>query len=371
MSKRLLVIEDSKSIAAVIGKMASSLGFDITYATSFAEVKALIGNDEKFFCATVDYSLPDALNGEVIPFVIQNDIPSIVMTGHMDDTIHKKILNLPIIDYVTKENSQAFHYLLRVLNGQLENSKISVLVVDDSITAGNHVAQLLTRRNFTVFKADDSRTALQVLNEHPEIKMAIIQERPHMNGVELTQNIRKSLVSEDLIIIGISGADRNFQAARFIKSGANDFLKKPFCQEEFYCRVMHNIEKLKYIEEIKATANNDYLTGLFNRRHFVDRSTHLIENLNHANNSYMFIVLQIDRFKKINDYYGYATGDQTLLELAELLIEHFKGDLIARLGGAEFGLLIASKDVYNIESRLKAVLNIVQEKTIKLEKTYS
>lgn len=252
MSKRLLVVEDSKSIALVIEKMAVSLGYSVTIAHTFAEVKVLLAQQHSFFLATVDYGLPDAPNGEVVPFILQHDIPSIIMTGRIDDTTHKKLLNLPIIDYITKENAQAYHYLLRILHGQLNNQKVGVLVVDDSLASRNHVCQLLKRRSFTVYEVDDGIKAVKKLDEQPDIKIVIIeQDLTGMSGLELVQKIRAKHPINELIIIAVASSEKSFQSARFIKNGADDFLRKPFCPEEFYCRVMQNIEKLQYIEKLK------------------------------------------------------------------------------------------------------------------------
>jgi len=252
MSKRLLVVEDSKSIALVIEKMATSLGYSVTIAPSLAVVKKLLSQKHNFFLATLDYALPDAPNGEVIPFVLQHDIPSIIMTGRMDDTTHKKLLNLPIIDYITKENSQAYHYLLRILHGQLTNSDIGVLVVDESLTSRNHICQLLNRRNFTVYDVDNANKALQHIENQHDIKIVITEQNlTGMDGLELVQKIRVKHPINELIIIALSSSNRSFQSARFIKNGADDFLRKPFCLEEFYCRIMQNIEKLNYLEKLK------------------------------------------------------------------------------------------------------------------------
>ncbi len=252
MSKRLLVVEDSKSIALVIEKMATSIGYSVTLAPSFAVVKRLLSQKHNFFLATLDYGLPDAPNGEVIPFVLQHDIPSLIMTGRMDDATHKKLLNQPIIDYITKENAQAYHYLLRILHGQLTNSDVGVLVVDESLTSRNHICQLLKRRNFNVYDVDDGNKALKKLEEQPDIKIVITEQNlTGMDGLELVQKIRVKHPINELIIIALSSSNRSFQSARFIKNGADDFLRKPFCPEEFYCRIMQNIEKLQYLEKLK------------------------------------------------------------------------------------------------------------------------
>ena len=252
MSKRLLVVEDSKPIALVIEKMAVSLGYSVTIAPTFAVVKLLLAKEHNFFLATLDYGLPDAPNGEVVPFILQHNIPSIIMTGRIDDATHKKLLNQPIIDYITKENAQAYHYLLRILHGQLNNQKIGVLVVDSSSPSRSHICKLLKRRNFTVYDVDDGAKAVQKLEEQPDIKIVITeQDLTGMSGLELLQKIRAKHPINELIIIAVASSEKSFQSARFIKNGSDDFLRKPFCPEEFYCRVMQNIEKLQYIEKLK------------------------------------------------------------------------------------------------------------------------
>ncbi|WP_426359069.1 response regulator [Pseudocolwellia sp. HL-MZ19] len=164
MSKKLLVIEDSKPIARIIETIAQSLNFDVTLATSLESVKKIVEEDNSFFVATVDYGLPDAENGEAIPYVISKGIPSIVLTGMMDDETRQEILSQPVIDYIPKENSQAFLYLKRILEYQLTNSIYGILVVDDSLSTRNYIVELLKRRNFTVYTATQGKEAFRSIS---------------------------------------------------------------------------------------------------------------------------------------------------------------------------------------------------------------
>ncbi|WDD97612.1 response regulator [Thalassomonas actiniarum] len=360
--KHLLVIEDNKSIASVIEHLGTSAGYEVTVAYSFAEVKNILAKKQDFFIATVDYSLPDAYEGEVIPYVLDHTIPSVIMTGRMDNKIRHKLLKLPIIDYITKENSQAYRYLLKVLHGQLTNHKTKVLVVDDSLSSRQHICRLLKRRNFTVYDEPDGTKALQVLEKNPSIKVLITdQEMPGMSGVELVQTIRKTHPDRDLIIIGCSGVNDHFQSARFIKSGANDFLKKPFCMEEFYCRIVKSIEELQYIEKIKATADSDYLTPLANRRAFIEKMDNDFPDIIQNELAYIFAVLHINNFKEINDNYGQGGGDLVLVELANLLSKHFTSQPLARLGGGKFACLASGLEVEEIAACLTEFQDIVSQ----------
>lgn len=345
ISNRLLVVEDSKPIATVIKQIASSLDFDVTIASTLAEVERILQGDNHFFAATIDYALPDATDGEAIDCVLSHGIPGVVMTGKMDEETRQRILSKPVIDYIPKENSQAFLYLKRVLHWQKTNSNNSILVVDDSAAARNHIVELLKRRNFTVFVANDGVQALEVLQQNTNIKMVITDlEMPNMDGIELTNEIRKTISRDKLAVIGISGASSGIHSARFIKNGADDFLRKPFCPEEFYCRITQNIESLNNFAQIQKVANTDYLTELPNRRAFFRDAERLTTKCIERNIPYAVAMLDVDFFKKVNDNYGHETGDHVLKVIALYMRKYLTGGIIARLGGEEFATVITGVD---------------------------
>jgi len=348
-----LVVEDSKAIAAVITKIGKALNYEVTVAKSLAEVEALLQGNAEYFAATIDYALPDASHGEAIACVLSHGIPGVVMTGKMDEATRQQILELPVIDYIPKENSQAFMYLKRVLHWQMTNSENGILVVDDSLAARNHVVELLKRRNFTVYNADNGKKALDILKQHKDIKMVITDlEMPGMDGIELTNEIRKEYNRDQMAIIGISGATNGMHSARFIKNGADDFLRKPFCPEEFYCRITQNIENLNNFEVIQKAANTDYLTELPNRRSFFSQAEQRILAYINKNVPYCMAMLDIDYFKKVNDNYGHDAGDHILKVLALYMRKHFGSGLLARLGGEEFAILMPGLDEDQLYNKL-------------------
>ncbi|MCJ8319437.1 MAG: diguanylate cyclase [Colwellia sp.] len=353
ISNRLLVVEDSKPIATVIKQIANSLDFEVTVASTLAEVERILQGDNSFFAATIDYALPDANEGEAIDCVLSHGIPSVVMTGKMDEETRQKILAKPVIDYIPKENSQAFLYLKRILHWQKTNSKNGILVVDDSAAARNHVVELLKRRNFTVFVANDGVQALEVLQQNTDIKMVITDlEMPNMDGIELTNEIRKKISRDKLAVIGISGASSGINSARFIKNGADDFLRKPFCPEEFYCRITQNIESLNNFAQIQKVANTDYLTELPNRRAFFRDAERLAAKCIEKNIPYAVAMLDIDFFKKVNDNYGHEAGDHVLKVIALYMRKYLTGGIIARLGGEEFAAVITGVDEDQLYAKL-------------------
>lgn len=353
MADKLLVVEDSRPIATVIKQIGEALNFEVTIAKTLAETEAILQGDNTFFAATIDYALPDAPNGEAIPCVLSHKIPSVVLTGKMDDATRQEILSQPVIDYIPKENSQAFLYLKRILHSQHTNNQIGVLVVDDSSSARNHVVELLKRRNFVVYVAENGEKALEIVKSNKNIKMVVTDlEMPVLDGIGLTIELRKKYARDRLAIIGISGASNGIHSARFIKNGADDFLRKPFCPEEFYCRITQNIESLNNIEQIKHAANTDYLTELPNRRAFFREGDVRINYFKKKQLPYCLAMIDVDHFKKVNDSYGHDAGDHILKILALYMRKHLGTGLLSRLGGEEFAVLIAGDNADQLHVKL-------------------
>ena len=100
-------------------------------------------------------------------------------------------------------------------------------------------------------------------------------------------------------------------------------------------------ERLRSEERLRFLANYDELTGLPNRTLFRDRLEHALAHARHDHKSLALLFLDMDDFKKINDTFGHATGDELLRAFAARLKACVRsGDTVARLGGDEFTILL-------------------------------
>jgi diguanylate cyclase (GGDEF)-like protein len=99
---------------------------------------------------------------------------------------------------------------------------------------------------------------------------------------------------------------------------------------------------------LENQSHNDPLTQLYNRRYFAEESLSLISFSKRENYPLSIIILDIDRFKNINDTYGHHTGDEVIIALANILKKHTrKSDIVARFGGEEFVLLLNNSTLNN------------------------
>lgn len=349
MSSRVLIVEDSRAILSYQkSRIEESLHFDVDTAMSLAQTTELVEkNPQKYFIALLDLNLPDAQEGEVVDYIISKNIPVVVFTGTYNDDIRDTLLSKHIVDYVIKDNPHNFDYVIRLVKFIHQNKNTEILIVDDSSLSRLEIKNLLLRFPVIVHEAKNGVEALVQLKRHPHIKMVVIDKNmPEMDGIELTRRIRKEASQDDLAIIGISSYGNSLTNVAFIKSGANDFINKPFSDEVFTARFVSNMLMIDYIKEAREFANKDYLTGLYNRKYLHEAGSKLYEIVKKKEEPMAVCMIDIDHFKSINDSYGHAAGDRVIQTLAGALEETFKhSDIIARYGGEEFCLLMPGTTV--------------------------
>lgn len=345
--RKILVVEDSTIVLRVLKHLlGQNPHLQPFYAESFAAARALMAEQgAEFFAALVDLNLPDAPDGEVVDFTLEQGLPTVVLTGSFDDERRRQLVSKGVVDYVTKEGRYSYEYAVRLLQRLLNNEQIPVLVVDDSSTGRKRIGSLLRLQRFPVFDAPDGVEAIRVLLDNPGIRLVITDyNMPRMNGCEMVRLIRSKYEKSDLVIIGLSSEGEESLSAQFIKSGANDFLRKPFNQEEFFCRVTHNVEMLEMIETIRDAAQRDFYTGTYNRHYFFTQGEKLLAQAREKQVPVAAAVLNLDHFRQINEHHGNETGDQVMRHTADLLRRAFGRFLLARADGQEFFALMVGLD---------------------------
>ncbi|GAB7082082.1 diguanylate cyclase [Megalodesulfovibrio paquesii] len=344
----VLIVEDSNLFASLLAqRVQARLGLQTERAKDLSETKERLETRQGgYFAALLDLNLPDAPNGEVVDLVTRHNVPSIIFTGSFNDEVRDIIWSKQIVDYVVKESPQTVEYIVDLLERLRRNRCIKAMVVDDSRTARQLIGSLLRVHQFQVVEAASAQAGLAMLEQHPDTKLLITDyNMPGMDGFEFTKAVRVKFPKNRLAIIGVSAHGGNVLSARFLKSGANDYLTKPFTSEELYCRVTHNVELLEHMETIQRLSDTDPLTGLSNRRYFFEIASKLLAQSRREDLPCCVAMLDVDFFKKINDSYGHDGGDAVLRHLGAILRRRFReSDVVARMGGEEFCVFAASMD---------------------------
>ena len=355
---KILIVEDNKALAKLIAKkMEDKVEMEIDVAHTMAEAQAFLNNSKDYFIALLDLNLPDAPNGEIVDYVISKGLPSIVLTGSIDDATRESFIHKDIVDYVYKGNMDDINYIFQIINRLSKNRQYKVMVVEDSAPFRNSLKKILTSLQFHVFTAAHGEEAMSYFADNPDIRLVVCDYRmPVKDGLEVLKEIRAAGDKNQIGVLMMTSPSENVNGAIFLKNGANDFIAKPFVKEELICRVNNLIEAMENINQIADFANKDFLTGVYNRRYFYDDMNEYVTYAEERAEPYAVAMLDIDHFKEINDACGHDSGDRVLKTLAKKLIDETKnGDLIARFGGEEF--CIALKNVSN-EEAVKFFVNL-------------
>jgi len=161
-----------------------------------------------------------------------------------------------------------------------------------------------------------------------------------------------------VIITEQSDEDLALQA---VNLGAQDFVPKDALYPEVLRRALrYAIERQRLLAELRELALRDELTGLHNRRGLLTVGEQYARIAERKNGQVVVLFIDINDMKGINDRFGHDTGDQAVKELSQLLLESFrKSDVIARVGGDEFCVLLTETTAGAVEiaiARLYGVL---------------
>nr|WP_314563721.1 diguanylate cyclase [uncultured Campylobacter sp.] len=340
---KILIVEDNKALAKLIAKkMEDNVEMDIDIAHTMAEAQAFLNNSKDYFIALLDLNLPDAPNGEIVDYVISKGLPSIVLTGSIDDATRESFVHKDIVDYVYKGNMDDINYIFKTINRLSNNRQYKAMVVEDSAQLRSVLKKILTSLQFQVFTAAHGEEAMNYFADNPDIKIIVSDYKmPVKDGLEVLKEIRTAGDKDQIGVIMMTSPEDGVNGAIFLKNGANDFIAKPFVKEELICRVNNTIENMENINKIANFSNKDFLTGLFNRRYFYDDMQEYLSSIEENPAPYAVALIDVDGLKDINDKYGQDGGDKILKHIAKRLIDDTKSnDTVARFGGGDFCVLL-------------------------------
>ncbi|MEH0072048.1 diguanylate cyclase [Pannonibacter sp. Pt2-lr] len=324
-------------------------------ARTLAEAEALLGGSECFDLALVDLTLPDAPDGQIVDLCIAHKVPTVVFTSRFEPGLRKAMRDKGVLDYIIKDSPSSLDYLGDLVQRLGRNSSIGVLVIDDAVVERTYMSETIARHRYKMFVAKSAKEGMQYLLDFPEIRLVIVDYfMPDEDGFSFLKAIRRKRSRESLAVIGISGSEDMENRIRFLKYGASDFLHKSCPPEELLLRVSQNLDVIDRFADLSDRSFRDALTGLYNRRFLFSEGIRLASEAQNRGEVRWLALVDVDKFKHVNDTYGHEAGDRALIALSDELcgLPAKKG---LRCGwGDEFCAVLAGENEAEITTRVEA-----------------
>lgn len=225
----------------------------------------------------------------------------------------------------------------------LDNNRNRVLVIDDDVDFVAYVKEFLEKQSYPVSIALNAERGLKLFYDWKPGLILLDIVLPDKSGMYVLNQMVEKAKQEHIPIIMISANVSIENQIHAYRSGAMDFLAKPF-DVDLLLALIDNRFAMK--REWERSIVIDELTGAYNRKHYNGMMQQFIANYNRSNKIFSLVMMDLDYFKHVNDNYGHLKGDEVLQAFVAAIhsLINQDEDILCRYGGEEFALLLPNKD---------------------------
>ena len=399
MSARVLVVDDILPNVKLLEAKLASEYYDVLTATSGAEALEKV-RDESPDIVLLDVMMP-GMDGFEVCAKIKSDsayahIPVVMVTALTDATDRVKGLEAGADDFLSKPlNDTALMARVRSLVrlkmtvdewrvrentasqlGVSEENKsamdesyegANILMVEDQSYDSEKVEKTLLKDNDIVTVVETGVDAMQQIMANKFDLMIISLNLESEDGLRLCSHLRSTERTRSIPILMVAADEDMSRIAHGLEIGAHDYILRPIDGNELLARVRTQVRRKRFQERLKSSyeislsmALTDALTGLYNRRYFDVHFQKLLQKNESSRKPLGVLMVDIDKFKIVNDTHGHPVGDEILKEFAKRIQDRLRGfDMVARLGGEEFVVLLpdVTEDMaYTVAERLRTAI---------------
>jgi two-component system cell cycle response regulator len=229
-----------------------------------------------------------------------------------------------------------------------------VLVVDDDEIVRERLRALVEANGYKADTVSNAPAALELLKEEDYSILLTDWQMPGMDGVELCRAVRTQVSHCYVYLIVFTVRGERADGVQGLRAGADDYIGKDCASDELLAR-LEAARRIVLLEKSLRAANErnqrlsitDPLTGAFNRRYFTKHLRKELERARRYRHPLGLVMLDIDRFKEVNDSFGHQVGDEVLRAVVATTSGELRSscDWIARLGGEEFALVLPETSI--------------------------
>jgi diguanylate cyclase (GGDEF)-like protein len=389
--RKVLLVDDSKTFQSVFKATFNTDTCELFICSTGQEALDLISSRYiDFICSS--FYLPDMEGIELCQRVrhLTKNIakPYILLTSVDSSNAINKALPAGVTDIFHRQDiAQLLAFISRFPSSHARMTG-RILYVEDNRSQRDVLKAILQHRGLTVDSFASAEEALQNFKHNDyDLVLTDIVLGGSMSGLALVNQIRRTTSTKgDIPIIAVTAFDDKTRRIELFNLGVTDYIHKPVVKEELFARIsyllenqrmMHRVEYAQqqlHENELRQAAKKinelaffDQLTGLPNRVLLLDRLKQAMSASTQNRCHIALLLIDLDKFKTINETLGHDMGDQLLKQVAERLSHCVRSsDTVARLGGDEFVVMsgnlntheaLAATQAENIGEKILAALN--------------
>ncbi len=403
MSGRILVVDDTATNQIILKAKLAAQYYDVLLADN-GETALEIAENEYPDIILLDVVMPGMDGYEVCEKLKQNPvtahIPVIMVTSANEPEERVRGLEVGACDFLSKPIDDT-ELLARVRNLLRVKMMFDELKLRDSTARELGLGECYeqapdTPDNFGAILVSPSsleqsiiwgrciqcRVPFQVITAKGEKDTLAMAQNARFDAFVISQNqmdggdglrllsaLRANIHTRQAVIILVVEDGSSQTAAKCLDMGASDYIHAPFDANELVARLRSQVRRKNYSDSLRSTVHTglrmavvDPLTGLYNRRYADQHIKRTAEQSRSSGENFAVMMMDLDHFKNINDTYGHDAGDIVLKEVARRLQENLRGvDLIARLGGEEFLVVMPDTDLVQAKAAAERLREAIEK----------
>ena len=235
-----------------------------------------------------------------------------------------------------------------------EEEPYRVLIVDSSVSLSEYYASVLKEAGMQSRVVNDPQDILGAMSEfNPELVVTDMYMGEY-NGIDIVAMLRQDEQWLGVPVVFLSSEVMIERQLEAMKVGADEFLTKPINDRRLVASISMRVERYR---RLRMLMERDSLTGLFDHSHIKERlDIEVGRSLRHQL-PLVFVMIDIDHFKQVNDTYGHAAGDRVIKNMARMLTKRLRtSDVVGRYGGEEFAVILTDtglQDAENLMNRMR------------------
>lgn len=227
-----------------------------------------------------------------------------------------------------------------------------IMVVDDRAGSSERVVMALAGQHKIDVETGIAEAQKKLAEQDYDLVIIALSVRL-FDPLRLCSQIRAAEKTRQTPILLIADNEDRARVLRGLEMGVNDYLMRPLDRNELRARVRTQLRRKYYTDSLRESmqatiemAVIDPLTGLNNRRYMESQLASVLQKAQARRRPVSLMILDIDHFKRVNDTYGHGAGDDVLKGFAQRVRQVIRApDLMCRLGGEEFVILMPDTDI--------------------------